>query len=90
MDAIANVILDITFSTQGHTALNIVNPRHTEWNNIMAAISEALMREIKSEAPLPLIPIEEWFSTLEHNAKTLSLEDQKNIVGIFSFSPYSH
>lgn len=84
MNAVAKVILDVAFSSQVHKALNVVNPRHVEWNSITGAVSEALAREVGLKSPLPLVPFKEWFSTLDHSAKTLPLEDQKNIASIRS------
>lgn len=90
MDAIANVILDVTFSSQVHKALNVVHPRPIEWNNVMHVISETLAQELKLKGPLPLVPFKTWLSTLDDNARNLSLEEQKNIVSIFSFSAHTH
>lgn len=85
MDAVANVILDVTFSSETHAALNVVNPRPTEWDTIMGAIGDSLAREVTLGRPLPLVPFKDWFSSLDHSAKTLSLEDQKQFVSSIPF-----
>lgn len=84
MDAVANIMLDIAFSAeQAPPALNLVHPRPAEWNALMNSISDAVQRERSLSSRLPVIPFQDWFSILERSTKTVSAEEQKQIVSIY-------
>ncbi|KJA27589.1 hypothetical protein HYPSUDRAFT_862666 [Hypholoma sublateritium FD-334 SS-4] len=61
-------------------ALNVVHPRGTPWDTVMAYIIDALHRTLGVRPPL--VPFAEWFALLEERAKMAGREDLENIPGI--------
>lgn len=60
--------------------MNVVHPRGTPWDAVMAYIVDALHRTLGVR--LPLVPFAEWLALLEKRAKMAGREDLEIIVRI--------
>ncbi|KAJ3488351.1 hypothetical protein NLJ89_g11625 [Agrocybe chaxingu] len=82
MDAVSQSILDVAFSKADEPALNIVHPNPLAWDEIMAPINEAIVREGIVEQKLPIVEFQTWFSALEAKSHDASEEDISAIPAI--------
>lgn len=68
-------------------ALNVVHPGPIPWSSMIHSVADALVKEnIVTSGPIPIAPVGEWFSTLEHRALNPSEDDLKNIVSASNIS----
>lgn len=88
MDGVAQALLDIALATSHYSyqALNIVHPRPTTFDMMIANINEALLSEGIINVPLDIIPQTQWSQLLESRALNASSSDMEHIV-CRSFSP---
>ncbi|KII90646.1 hypothetical protein PLICRDRAFT_52360 [Plicaturopsis crispa FD-325 SS-3] len=64
-------------------ALNVVHPGPIPWSSMIHSVADALVKEnIVTSGPIPIAPVGEWFSTLEHRALNPSEDDLKNIPAL--------
>lgn len=83
-DAVSGAILDVAFSKdKPPTVVNVVHPRPVEWTALMKPISDALFAKRITKEPLPLVPVAEWYHTLEKHALNASEEKMKRVVSPF-------
>ena len=66
-------------------ALNLVNPRHAPWAEIIAYVRRSIItQKALREDALPIVTFGEWFALLEKKAEDATEEDLVKIVSVIS------
>lgn len=95
MDAVARIVLDVTFAKDPPpAALNVVHPRPVPWNQIMHAISDALYARSTTKDRMPLVSLGEWVERVEDhlknaNGRKLNINDIVNVCFV-KLDKYAH
>ena len=81
-EEVASALLETAFAYDSPPpALNLVNPRHAPWAEIIAYVRRSIItQKALGEDALPIVTFAEWFALLEKKAENATEEDLVNIV----------
>ena len=78
MDAVANVVMDVVFSSEKHSVFNIVHPLPVAWNTIIESVQETISRKLSKR--LETLSFQEWFLRLEVHANDIQRIDSIKLI----------
>lgn len=76
VQSVAQIILDIAFSSEAEPVINLVHPKPVSWVSIVTQLQRALKKDI------PVKPAAEWFEILESQSQMTSSEDIHRIPAL--------
>ncbi|KAK0463067.1 putative aminoadipate reductase [Desarmillaria tabescens] len=76
VQSVAQIILDIVFSSEAEPVINLVHPKPVPWASIVTQVRHALKEDISVK------PASEWFEILESRSQTASSEDIQRIPAL--------